>query len=929
MELHSCSGAFEILKDNLPHHEISFVFPSQTSADTWVRALCTRGIVRSLALDRFLAWDRFKEKLIQERERQKSPATALLRKLFTEALIRRNAQEGGKMFKALIPPEHAQGGGVFRSTLARLLPSLAYWEKLHKARHAEGALDDEDQDFLTLKGEYGAFLEAHSLFEPSWEEVQIRREDQLSSRYIIFFPQLIEDFSEYQGLLLPPRFTLVHGTGAPEAERVLYLYQSAREEIRSTALELQRLHTQEGIPYEEMALSVPGLEEMESSLVKELYLREIPFTRRAGKKLGQTGAGRFFQLVLECGSSRYSFEGLKALVLNDHIPWKDRSSNQALVSFGIRYNCVSGYTEGAREVDIWEEAFRGTREGGDLSSYYRGIKQMVQALGGSKTFGDLRRHYFEYRARVLNIEEMSDEDNDILSRCIEELNSLVDLEEKLSSPDLVPSSPLAFFVSCLEDKEYVRAGQNPGVSIFPWRVASASPFTCHFVLNASQSAATVLYQTLGFLRIDKRRLLQLEDQDATGAFLALCNPGEGGHGRYSVSLQSYSGWAVPHSYFAQAPQIQEPCLLEDPYQEERSFWLGQEGAPPSGALKLYPLQKKSFEVWKEALTESKQSFSLYNEPIPRGPQGDLLHRAILGDEGFLTVTATNDLVEFYQCPVMWLYRRILGVREYSLEAALLDDLSLGILYHRILEKLFTKIREEDGPFRAARLEVYKSWTLDLTRAAIQEHPAFRGPLAIPLVLPQARGMAQEIRGLLDVEARYFDGWETRELEVPLSYRVADIHIKGIIDRVIYSPQGEGVIIDYKTRGLPDQVSLQELEEDPQGARLREFQLPLYVKLYEEKKAQALEGAYFSSITEHKMRAALGSHLGSRAQGPSREEYGVYLDKVQEQIEEFDQKVRALDFTPPVMDFKTCQACEYKTICRSTYSLNQEGSHGLS
>jgi hypothetical protein len=86
--------------------------------------------------------------------------------------------------------------------------------------------------------------------------------------------------------------------------------------------------------------------------LQEFALRSVPVTRRAGKKLGETGAGKLFSLIIECAGSRFSFNSLKALILNDHIPWREREKNKALVNFGIKYNCVSAYVQNGKTVDI-------------------------------------------------------------------------------------------------------------------------------------------------------------------------------------------------------------------------------------------------------------------------------------------------------------------------------------------------------------------------------------------------------------------------------------------------------------------------------------------------------------------------------------------------------------------------------------------------
>ena len=912
--LKSMNLVISTIKEHIANQSVHFVFPSQTAAGLWAGKTCTLGIARSLAADRFLAWDRFKEEAVREKDaKTASPASSITRKLFAEALIRKNAQT--PFLKSLIPPQYAQGGGIFVPFIARLLPSLYSWEKLMKSRAPDTAMDAEDQDYALVKKEYASFLERFCLFEPSWEELSL---SESNKRYVIFFPELIEDFSEYDALLPAPRFIRVKAELVP-APSALLLFQSAREEIRSTVMEIQRLHEEEGFPYEEMAVSVPELDEIEPWLQLELSLRHIPFTRRAGKKLGESGVGRFFSLLSE--ASIFSFNSLKALLLNDHIPWKEREKNKALVSFGIKYNCVKGYVQDGKSVDIWEEAFKEAYKDGerDLLPYYRELKKGILAITGSRNFNELRKYYFSFRGTLLDMEKISEEDNAVLSRCIEELGILIELEEKFNDPALAPASPFSFFLSCLGEREYVLANQLPGVNIFKWRVAAASPFSCHFVLNASQSAASVLYQPMKFLRQDKRKTLGLEDKDATGAFFKLCDTGEyegfASRTRISASYKTFSGWAIPHSFFAQNKSNSngsDTYYQHDPYIAERRLWRTEKN---EGAVlqKIFPLQKHSYGLWEDALIQKENHFSFFTFPVSESSIRELLTSVILGKDGFLTVTATGDLNEYFNCTLKWLYKRILGIGEFSLEASLLDDISLGILYHRILEKLFDKIKNEDVSFNSVRLDIYKSWAMGITKAAIKEEPAFKGPLAVPLVSPQAAGMSKKIAALLDIEAKLFDKYKVVELELPVEFKTGELLIRGIIDRVSVSPEGEPVIVDYKTNFLPDQTGINDLQEVP----LSEFQMPLYIKLYEEKSGGLAHSAFFYSINSRKIKVVVGENTSGRSKTLSREEYTPFLEALEQQIEEFAQKVKALDFVPREIHFRDCLACMYKTICRST------------
>jgi len=946
----------ETIKKNIHERGTSFVFPSQTAAGLWAIRTCTLGLVRSVQADRFLAWDRFKEKATEEKQR--TPVTAVMRKLFARSLIQK------KLLKSVIPQEYAENGGVFSSYIAGILPSLGAWEKLAVKTIPVNKMDCEDLDFILIKNKYSQFLNRYDLYEPSWEEINIEKGSQ---KYIIFFPELIEDFFEYENLLKPPEFTVIRAKDVRHDEQNLFLYQSVRTEIRSAVLEIQRLHTEEKIPYEEIAVSVPGLEEMEAGLLKEFYLRGIPAVKRAGSPLGQTGAGRLFNLINQCTACRFSFESLKALILNEHIPWKEAEKNKDLIRFGIEYNCVASYLQDGKEEDIWEEAFREThnKQNRILGNYYRDLKKNIQSLSNSKNFTEARKNYFIFKNIFLDMEKITPQDNNIVSRCIEELSALIELEQKFNDPDLVPSSPLGFYITQLDEKEYVRAGQNPGVNIFKWRVAAASPYSCHFILNASQTAATVLYQPMKFLRQDKRKAIGLADRDATADFFNLYSTGAGKGlpdiTRISASSQTFSGWAIPHILFAAGKTIPAPACPRDPYEAERNFWkqldinngaAANNGAGETGAANetstihgtstvhgtstihgtstakldlIYPLQYSAFTNWKENLNNKKSNFTFFSAITNDSRVQKILKDAIPGGNNSITVTPTLDLNDFYQCPILWMYRRLFSAKEYSLEAALLDDTALGLLYHRILEALFTKIKSETGVFNSELLQTYKQWTREITREEILKEHTFNGPLAVPLVTPQAAGISKKLNTLLDEEKKYHSNYRIAELEFKVSMQTGNITIKGVIDRVSISPQGSIVIVDYKTGEPPVQIKLDKINKEP----LSEFQMPLYIMLYEEVLNKNLtgnkikaDGAMFYSINRGKAQAVVGKNARANSRTLDRNNYEQILEAAQKQINEFGQKVNVLDFTPRKIKIRDCMECVYKTACRTAYFLNK-------
>ncbi|MDR3146492.1 MAG: PD-(D/E)XK nuclease family protein [Treponema sp.] len=957
-----------IITREIRHPASRFVFPSEAAASLWAQKTCGFAGVRSLAGRRFLAWDRFKEEVIRAAIQDREPINGVTRRLFAERLIRENARAvlnpGGKQwaeglpFRAIIPREFAEGGAVFAAQIAALLPSLkllrARQEAAQTAAAENGSCppDDEDRDFTVLEGAYTAFLDRSALFEPSWERPPLRDRDH---DYYIFFPEAMEDFTEYEATLrAEPAIHLIR-TEKPDRRTGLRRFASSRAEIRSAVLEIRRFHEEEGIPYNDMAISVPGLEDMEPYLLRELALYNIPIRRRSGRPLADHGAGRLFPLIGTCGANNFSFTALKSLILNEHIPWRRPDLNRALIEFGIENNCVSGYRENGRDVDVWIEAFQ--ERGGGLEGYYRALKSSVISLTGARTFTELRNRYFSFRGPweggetdrgFLSRDACTAGADAVLARCIEELSALIQLESE--RPELIPPSPFTFYLSVLQEKQYVPQQQQPGLNIFPYRVAAAAPFSCHFVLNATQGAATVLYRPLNFLRQDKRKALNIGDTDVSAVFfslyhLALHDPAEEGdlqpRIRISAADETFTGWAIPHSFFAaggsgdSAGEGAGPGPAPpDPFLLERDWWSG--GTFPA---RLFSVQREGFERWRARLRAPGTGFNLLRNPFPRtGYLYRLLDERIArvqrspgnphagpasapGDDAppdradsRLKVSAT-DLTNFFACPAFWLYRKIFGLEVFSLEARLLDDTSLGNLYHEILRELFTRIRNTDRIFKPQRLEEYYAWLRSCTDEAARRYPAFQGPLAVPLLVSQAAAITKKLREVLKTEANYFPGYAVAELETVIESAQGGILFKGKLDRVSVSPDGEPCIIDYKTGAAPSARASTEGEDSP----LENFQIPLYIKLYEDAHAAAVGGAFFMSVNKHDITAVVGSPKGKR--GMSRDAYQPTIEALEAYIERFVKAVTDMDFSPPELRYNTCLSCDFRTLCRTTYGLN--------
>jgi hypothetical protein len=930
-----------IIASELSDNNVSFVFPSETAALFWARDVCRTGAARSVAADRFMAWDRFKEETVRSEVRGKRPVSAVLRKLFARALLAENA--AAPFLQALVPPAYSGNSEAFSGFLASTLPSLAFWERV-RAAHGSGVFSGgEDQDYTEIKSRYAAFLESLDLFEPSWEQHPLRAG---SRRYLIFFPEALEDFSEYRDALDSPRIRLVHAPSGAEAARKVPLefFGSAREELRETVLEIRRLHDG-GIPYADMAVSLPGFRDAAPYLVREFSLYDIPCTLRAGKSLGDYGIGRLFSRISECASSVFSFDALKSFVLDACIPWKNPALNRDLVGFGIANHCVSPFTgKGGRTVDVWEEAFK--QSGGvELERHYALLKRRILALAGARSFSAIREQYFAFRG-LLDMERIQAESDAALARCIEELSVLIEIEETAGAKDAAwlfadahlkspVSDAYAFYVSHLNDKNYVPVHESGGVNIYDYPVAAGAPFAYSFVLNASQGAAAVQYTPLGFLRADKRKRFGLEDRDVSAALFELFLAG--GPVRFSASEKSFSGWAIPHSFFTVRGSAPSGAA-SDPYRQERLWWAAGEPFPQT----LFPLQKKGFDAWNAVFSGGCPSGGQSGAPpeirealarriaARKGlRKEDALEPAVSLDNG-ISVSAT-DMTEFFFCPVFWLFKRAFDLDEYPVDAAMLDDASLGIMYHKILQRLFENIQNDGGIFTQGKLEQYRVWAEELGMEVIRGEQEFRSLLAYPLLENLVAAMTRRICALLKTEAHFFAGYRVEALEETFQVflektngggkELPPIRLTGKIDRVSISPEGGAVVIDYKTGGSPGQN-----ESALTGGVLKNFQMAAYLKLYEETSGQRTCGAYFFVINQNKINQIVGTI--PRKKGAAREKYQDTLDALNEYAGRFRRAIIQLDFAPEEIPYGNCVSCSCKTICRSLYTLNPSAKTNL-
>ena len=942
----------DVLRENLDREDVVFVFPTDIALTSWaehcVKDPCASS-VKAVALERFIAWDTFKETYAVAKETGRHAVPAPLRKVFVRNLIEENAAavlSGKPIFKSIVHPRFAGEADSFADWIAKNLPLLKTWyEKFSRyaAAHPEAA-DDEDEDYLTLYRRYVDFL-GGTMFEPSWLVPDF---SETRKKFIIFYPEQLEDFDEYETVFAEADNITAYVL--PEKEMRLsevFVYPDARTELRRTALYIRNIvEKKRACSYEDIALHVPELETYRPYVERELSNYCIPFVIRSGERFTVGSAGSIFEDIDECRKSDYSYDSMRRLLLNGRVPWKNKALNESLVREGNRLHCICNYGDG----DVWIESLSKSNRSERELELYKRLKKSIEAVSGAKSFERLRTAWLMFKNEFLSDDEFSVEANNILGRCIAELEALVGIEKDyIEVLGLRLRSPFSFFINELRSKTYRPQDALSGVSVFDYKVAACAAYPVNIVINCTQDALTVVRKPLGFLNTQKRRALGIRDSDAaSSAFIRLygkCNNGGGAHGIFSCSEQSFGGFAIPHTYFAVAPVEKnhtpfEELDADDFMLNEKKWFLSEASAPRV----LSGRQKTQYENWKAGA-----DFSV-NAPRPTAPDAGVKkiidyvvkeRRAFSSEDASDVKITQSDMRDFFPCPRKWIFKSVVKLREDSLDASLFEKYDQGNVNHKILELLFQTLEilpvtMSDGSFGERESEIrklIKEKTLEAIRDSSFDF--YQSPIAVRVLENQAHKFEKIVIDFLHEfckSEKGFGGFRVVSTEAPFFARRGEKRYKyfGKIDCVLSDDAGRIVIVDYKNTTPP---SIASCRADETTGTLDNFQCAMYVTLWNLNNPVKADKMIFCSIKHAgKNIAVIDNGDGKKtfeSYEPTLTAFERYTDFFYETVENGNpEPVRmphgnASLIAPDV--YSDCMGCDFKTICRTAYRV---ASHKL-
>jgi len=938
------------LLDNIDNPSALFVFPTDIAVFRWVDRLLLLRRGGTVAMEKFIAWDRFKQNSIRSKVQNRQSIPSVLRKMFVSMLIRENAdlcaENKEPVFSALIQTRWARQADSFTDWLAGILPHLALWFRQitglriadiqeSSAARAAMELSGEDRDLFTLALRYAQFLASRELFEPAWETPPF---DDTGKECFIFFSEALLDFDEYRELLgASEHVKIVETDGAERQNHDVFFYTNSRSEITEAALYILSLRQNKNIPWDSISVSVPDAEDYGPYLFREFENRNIPYIKQAGKALASYPAGQFFTAIAGCSSSDFSFSSMTALLLNRRLPWKNDREIQDLIDFGIKNNCITSWTEGEDEkqtkVNVWEDAFSrpfgGFKPG--TKFFFEDLKRRANAIRHAKSFAEIRKNYFVFRERFFDMENCLKETDLVLSRCISELMYLAEIER--SYPDVRLPDPYAFFTRYLEDVEYLAQQSASGVAILPYRTSAPAPFDCHIVLGASQDNLRIAFCPLAFLPGSKRKKLGISDNDVSLAYIDLHQFNSRLPAAFFCSEKTFTDYAIPHSAinaalkpiqrFGETPEHKEK-FAADLYMAESSFYASLHFCEPPGgegelgattaAKAIHARQGEGFEAWKRR----RNGALSFGDDAPGDtypadhPLSAVIRKRFCRDGNPLSVSPSS-LGYYFQCPFKWIFARVLNLEDLEIETGLMADNITGLVYHAVLNLFLDDLMKtgdaislpvDSGTDKNPKPELpntYRRLLSEKIETVFACFPALPGGDKTEMSMLTARLLRAEkklfyvrLEIFLAEFISFFAGFRVVASEPRYTLENGSYCLNGIVDCILEdarkdsSANGSLAIVDFKVTRIP------RLSDCFGTEGLTDFQIPAYLRLAEVALKKEVHTTLFFSIRDVRTQVWFGfiQHALSNVNNPKKETDRIVRagDVFTDIMNEFDEKV---------------------------------------
>lgn len=935
----------------------TLVFPSQLATEFWRSASLhrwyregRRSVVRS---DRFISWDTFKERTSSSRE-DRAPANSALRRLAARRLTADNA--ASPFLARIVPREYAADSHLFADVIRQGIPGL---QALIERNDQLDAL--LSSDVRELSDRYQAMLDATGYFEPAWVPAQIHTG---GGRYVIVFPQLIEDFSEFAPLVrdLSELREVPLSESIDEHATVVLEYPDSVIELRDV---LDRVETllDSGVAPSQIAITCGDLDALRDEIEREARRRSLPLGLRAGVRLSDHPAGQIFSRIAECVDTDFHADAVKRLVHHAAIPWKTPRLMHLVARAGIDHGCLGA---GGRPASGWYELFRvgfgreyrRRLDQADIAAEevveaFSSLESALRAIVRARGFEELRRATYTFLGRFVDTGKWGEEIEPVFQRCMTTLAEWVETEtrSRLSADD-----PFSLFRASLAESIYVRKRDAAGIAVYPYRVSAGICPAYHFVIGFSRRSTTITETRLPFVREDERE--RIEQSQAAG--------GEAGLDLTTAFHRAYtvSGDNVQLSYALNTrsgAQIAPPGVLEsisgnpDRFELERRALAAAENTTRNGhagtpfPAPVYPVQRSGYlsHHIRTVGVSAAYARGLIAEAAPgnypsesrggtdRAPEiggsvRDLRYHPVSGSlvntfrERFLTEDlrirlSPSTVEQMTGTPFSLLLSRVAGIEEERWAVCLTDPRSEGALLHRLIRAAEAELTRTATPYGEADPTLLAPIVEEELSRCMSERAVFDSPVPARLLRMQEGGFRAQTLTVLARLSEIFSAYVPVRQEWEMESKVLEgVALSGRADSVARAA-GRSLIVDFKR-------SAASIPSNRDVAAFAAPQLPIYVLMAEELGCVVANAVYVSA-SDGKVGVAIGDlpeALNSRTRiGISGESWPLRREALVDHVAAVSARIDEGDFRCP-SPWIGCNGCRTRAICRAKYSHRSAG-----
>ncbi|MGN0729628.1 PD-(D/E)XK nuclease family protein [Treponema sp.] len=943
----------QVVAANISNINSIFVFPTDVAQTSWIQWAIknpSESGVRAFNLDQFTAWDKFKSAYLKAADENLVCIPPVVRKVFVQNILLENSEK--HFFKRIVSsaPEFKDNVLGFADWIAGILPSLKLWNSCFEKSMAKKNPDEEDLDYKKLFELYSDFLSRNNFYEPSYLDSDLKKTDR---NIFIFYPELLEDFSEFQTVLSAAENVTLVNIPDNIPKTACCFYSDSRRELRMLALRLHQLHIQ-NVDLRTVAVNVPDLETLRPYLERELSLYSVPYTVRAGVPFTKNCGGDIFQKIKECASSNFSYDSVRSFLLDGYIPWKNFERNEQLVRTGNEKRCVCNYVDGDKTTDVWLSSLQ--NENGELD-FYKNIKKAVLEFENASSFQKLKFAWDNFKSTFIDEAKFSEAQyqntDKILGRIITELNSLVSIEhDYLLKIGCKVNSPFVFFINEINRKSYTPNEKKYGVNIFPYRLSVCADFEYQFVINATQKDISVPFRKLGFINdSEKRANLDLGEKDASADFIRVyCAQQRTLKSKkvfFSASKKTFSGSAIMHTALEpSAPDCGEEKILEelDFINNEKNDFRNEKKSERI----FTKMQQDSFFLWKSVFSSGNSS--CMSEELKKKINAELKNKGKNCSEPDKIKISQTELKSFFPCPRHFIFTKVLNLKEDTLDVDLIKNYEAGVFIHKIIE-LVCKAFQDEKVYKG-KIPVFCDENsrelknlVDLSFEQAKLHTGFsRSPLALSVIESQKKLICENVFVFFkqfcalpessdEKENKNFGGYfiEGLELEKETSCGSGEFDFFGKIDCVLSNPDepDELFIVDYKSGSVPS-VKDSVFNESSLPA-LKDFQMASYVRLLESEGKKVCSALFYKLKRENSDNFSVVQVISKnpKKENTDREGFENTLAELEICAEYFYGKAKELDFVPVsfqvdkshgVNIFRDCMNCGFNSICRTSFEV---------